>query len=802
MSQIDEAELSFAVNLWDKIPTVFKRIDDGLFQCKMVSDFLKRRQQIEEIYSNSLMDLYNDMVDYKVSSKKFRLSKPLSTKKMEQDSTTKNGTLANCWTEFLQNLKNVAVERGNYRWKLENEVLEPLQSFIDEYETHRRELTRSFDKCEKEIFNAYTDLKKAKASFDKFAGVESGKNSKDEKLQQRYLKQAAVMDSAESVYRTQLLATNSKQDKFYTIQLPLLLEGAEAVEKRRCRLLAGTMQTYVSRSDVLCSREKTELASLVEVSSRLDPNKDIHDFIANERNPFSVMPTPIPFYDCGVPVPDSVLKGPCLRTGRKSSKVDTSLPPGSQQEQDSRVFGLSVPQLMAREEETDVVPSILLALCDQLEKTDAFKQEGIFRISVSARELDELKAQMDTGTYDLSEIDDCYLVANLLKKWLREMASSLLPPHLYDKALEAGNDIAKVGEVVDAMDPYSRFTLSRVVQVLWDTHKHADVTKMTLENVTKILAPCVMRPISATTEELMVNADNERVFLESVCHYFARKMTASSASLVCCNSTQQMVSPPFSGPSSQSESEDIQCILDEGSDSEPTSKAECECEGDGLLTTPTPLQAEDASPEDQGDAHVVVLPRGLGADSVLHEELVTRYRGVHAYLDAQRDFIATCRAAGPGCEVLFLGDDDRRSSVHVNEIHSHVYAECDIPYKFLVATGNDFLLGPLEEYRHVDPTYFFSKDCVAIYDDKVMVFAEEEGNLEDYVLSKVEIMIIQHKGLADQFRRYFYNLWDNVAVPCVKSSTQQLFHRRMSPPASEDLGSKDQAGGISPQEVD
>jgi len=158
----------------------------------------------------------------------------------------------------------------------------------------------------------------------------------------------------------------------------------------------------------------------------------------------------------------------------------------------------------------------------------------------------------------------------------------------------------------------------------------------------------------------------------------------------------------------------------------------------------------------------------------LQKDLIQIYEGQEAWLKVLDDILKTCGTNKD--EVLYWGNDDRRSSNKVNEKHKVLY-KLGVPYRFLIDKNSNYVLGPLEEYRKIDKKLILSKDVIAIYGNKVTFFAEEEGDLENYVLTKVKIIIINDEGLAEQFRTYFNNLWKG-AEEVKKSSTKQIFFRK------------------------
>jgi len=164
-----------------------------------------------------------------------------------------------------------------------------------------------------------------------------------------------------------------------------------------------------------------------------------------------------------------------------------------------------------------------------------------------------------------------------------------------------------------------------------------------------------------------------------------------------------------------------------------------------------------------------------GGGHKIEKRIVKFYDGTSAFARVLDDVLKTCSAKK--CELLLLGDDDFRSSDEVNGVYKKIYA-AGIPLKYLIANGNDYIVGPIEEYRQIDPELFLSKDVVLIYGNKIMFFTEIEGNLKTYELTKVKIIVIENAGMAEQFRAYFYRLWKKGKKPTKSSVKQILFRNR------------------------
>jgi transcriptional regulator with XRE-family HTH domain len=159
-----------------------------------------------------------------------------------------------------------------------------------------------------------------------------------------------------------------------------------------------------------------------------------------------------------------------------------------------------------------------------------------------------------------------------------------------------------------------------------------------------------------------------------------------------------------------------------------------------------------------------------GGGHKIEKSIVKVFEGEGAIIKVLDDVLKTCSPNKD--EVLLWGGDNRRSSPEVIAKNQEIY-NAGITFKFLAAKGNNYIYLPLEDYRQIDKSLFLSKDVTVIYKNKILFFADIEGDLENYILTKVKIIIIENKGMADQFRAFFYRLWDKGEKP-THSTTKQL----------------------------
>jgi len=103
------------------------------------------------------------------------------------------------------------------------------------------------------------------------------------------------------------------------------------------------------------------------------------------------------------------------------------------------------------------IPSIMFLCIEQIQMR-ALAEEGIFRIPGTHSKLQETRKLLEAGKkVDFSEID-IMTVASLLKLWLRELPTPLIPFSHYSELIALGETLKKLrkGEKADWMDKVKR----------------------------------------------------------------------------------------------------------------------------------------------------------------------------------------------------------------------------------------------------------------------------------------------------------------------------------------------------------
>ncbi|KAI3639143.1 hypothetical protein MIR68_002673 [Amoeboaphelidium protococcarum] len=186
------------------------------------------------------------------------------------------------------------------------------------------------------------------------------------------------------------------------------------------------------------------------------------------------------------------------------------------------LFGapLNLPENFAKVNgEDQQLPSVLYRCIDYLEYKKAYIEEGIYRLSGSVSEMNELQSKFDSERdIDLTKMKpqpDVHVVAGLLKLYLRSMPSSLLTPELHRQFMHV-TDLTQVSDRsielarLVSLLPMQNYTILRfLIAHLINIVQHSDVNKMTARNVGIVFAPTMHVPAGVF---MLMMADFEFIF--------------------------------------------------------------------------------------------------------------------------------------------------------------------------------------------------------------------------------------------------------------------------------------------------
>jgi predicted transcriptional regulator len=115
-------------------------------------------------------------------------------------------------------------------------------------------------------------------------------------------------------------------------------------------------------------------------------------------------------------------------------------------------------------------------------------------------------------------------------------------------------------------------------------------------------------------------------------------------------------------------------------------------------------------------------------------------------------------------EILKSGVDEKRSSDVVTK-QVKFMRDMGVKSRSLIEDGNEYILGPLEEYRWMDKALYTDSDVKLIYADKVAYLMSWSSNYR--------VIIIQDDKIAEENRRLFNFIW-GISIQPTQSIARQV----------------------------
>lgn len=211
------------------------------------------------------------------------------------------------------------------------------------------------------------------------------------------------------------------------------------------------------------------------------------------------------------------------------------------------IFGESISNIMSRSGE-DKIPSFVKQTLGFLNSQENL--EGIFRNSAGVREIDQLKAQFNTGdTVNLNGIDK-HLVAGLLKEYFIALPEPLLTFELYDNFIEVADTPdckSKVKDIIQQLPEVNKLTAACLFYFLSRIAKQETQSKMTTHNLAIVFGQILLRPKVESLVSLLRHSPKITSLLKCIIENYDDIIPANNqeAQLIEC-----LITPGKENPSS------------------------------------------------------------------------------------------------------------------------------------------------------------------------------------------------------------------------------------------------------------
>lgn len=165
------------------------------------------------------------------------------------------------------------------------------------------------------------------------------------------------------------------------------------------------------------------------------------------------------------------------------------------------LFGMPIEKCkyLLRLPNNDMVPSIVALCFEKLNNPSTLSEIGLFRMSGTQTLIQDLQSDFDKGgVCDLAQVDP-HTVADLLKRYLRQLPRSILGNWSDEKASillshSQPEQLSMLHEILERYHPVCISTARCVLRLLYNVSRHENSNAMTTWNLSVALSPSLKVP--------------------------------------------------------------------------------------------------------------------------------------------------------------------------------------------------------------------------------------------------------------------------------------------------------------------
>lgn len=251
-----------------------------------------------------------------------------------------------------------------------------------------------------------------------------------------------------------------------------------------------------------------------QVVSKINPQSDLDQFTQDAIHQHGEAEVPKPFhYDLKVSVEELMEK---------------------QNVSNKNLFGGELSEIMKLPaNKGQKVPRIVSSLCDAIESSKGFEEEGIFRLSASTDSLSGLRKQLLNNNYSIPKGINPHICAALVKEFLRGLKSPLVPEFLYAQCIRLGtkakddpdyhNKPLRFKEMFSKVPEHNKNIIIYLVNYFNRLTACEDKNRMGVQNLAIVFAPSFLRDSRTASDPLrmMQNAQYESGFVIYLIEYLS-----------------------------------------------------------------------------------------------------------------------------------------------------------------------------------------------------------------------------------------------------------------------------------------
>jgi len=277
--------------LWDGFDHVSVKTEKGLQVTRDITDFLKKRAELEQDYAKKLAALC------KTAPGAGFLSKDTL---VEKETKTLKAALLSIQEEGLKTSNH----HQDFATKITNDVVKPLETFIKAKDVERKKVVADGQKRIKTLADSKSAADKAKeaylkASKEAEAATEAHEKAQkdlngapdnkkfqeaEKRAQQKVGPLTEKAKTAEQAYQKAVEAANETITKTYGEHLPPILDSLQTLEEERYTTLKNVLQEYHTGQKAVPQGLDERCADIEKAIGNLDTDADLSEFVEAHKS--------------------------------------------------------------------------------------------------------------------------------------------------------------------------------------------------------------------------------------------------------------------------------------------------------------------------------------------------------------------------------------------------------------------------------------------------------------------------------------------------------------------------------------
>lgn len=490
---------AFADNMADNIQAAFKQVQYGLDHTAHVI--------------NVFQDISNREIQFQGEMDKF-------LNEEYKQPGDKMVTAHQAYISTLQSVQKITKQRKKLGQLIQLRIVTPMTTFLQQERIKLEAIRKSYLDYKEPIPRLLAECEVLKSKCAKSIPVDDKAS-----LFKKSVKWVKVLELCRA-FDERRNYSNQYLHSYFEQQLPQILTSLQRIEERRLAamvnvfdLLSTSMSETVAAVDNYSSRmqdiaESVDIVGDIEefvllandnmiennIRAQSKVDKELKSSSSNPMEvdliqviPHSSIPKYLP-YDLNLSVVE-IEKRAIMETSKKTKTppIDISDTPERIVEQQAKIF----PEMRSL-----TMPRIFLALKKAVVDLGGLEKEGIFRISSDFSAIDQVYDKFRVADFDV-EINDPFVAANCMKKWMRELKQSLVPQKLIDQVVQAldiaASDITtsqqKLKKVFEQLPSTNQLMIKGILRLMRDISFQDNLvhTKMSMPNLAVVFGPSFLR---------------------------------------------------------------------------------------------------------------------------------------------------------------------------------------------------------------------------------------------------------------------------------------------------------------------